>query len=314
MAKNLVLCDCLGSQEIDRTGLETATNLSCSPVFNSLCTTEIKQASAALTQGDAIICCGQEQRIFEALAAEIDVEQPGFLDLRDRAGWSADTAPKLPKMAALVAEETLAAPSYKSLDITSEGLCLILGSADVALAAARDLAELLSVTVLLTDDPEAQPDERGYDVIHGNLKTAQGSFGHFTVKIDQLQQRQPGGRGQPGLTEPRDGGQSQCDILLDLTGAAPLFAAHEKRDGYLRADPGNPAAVTKAVLEASQMVGTFEKPLYVQTEPLLCAHSRAEQSGCSKCLNVCPTGAIVPDGDHISICLLYTSPSPRDRG
>ena len=49
------------------------------------------------------------------------------------------------------------------------------------------------------------------------------------------------------------------------------------------------------------MVGTFEKPLYVQTEPLLCAHSRAEQSGCSKCLNVCPTGAIVPDGDHISI-------------
>ena len=301
MAKNLVLCDCLGSQEIDRTGLETATNLSCSPVFNSLCTTQIKQASAALTQGDAIICCGQEQRIFEALAAEIDAEQPGFLDLRDRAGWSADTAPKLPKMAALVAEATLAAPSYKSLDIASEGLCLILGSADVSLAAARDLAELLSVTVLLTDDPEAQPDERGYDVIHGNLKTAQGSFGHFTVKIDQLQQRQPGGRGQPGLTEPRDGGQSQCDILLDLTGAAPLFAAHEKRDGYLRADPGNPAAVTKAVLEASQMVGTFEKPLYVQTEPLLCAHSRAEQSGCSKCLNVCPTGAIVPDGDHISI-------------
>ena len=97
MAKKLVLCDCLGSQAIDRTGLETATGLSCSPVFNSLCTSQIKQASAALEQGDAIICCGQEQRIFEALAVEIDAEQPGFLDLRDRAGWSADTGSKLPK-------------------------------------------------------------------------------------------------------------------------------------------------------------------------------------------------------------------------
>ena len=75
MAKNLVLCDCLGSQAIDRTGLEAATGLRCSPVFNSLCTTQIKQASAALAEGDAIICCGQEQRVFEALAAEIDVEQ-----------------------------------------------------------------------------------------------------------------------------------------------------------------------------------------------------------------------------------------------
>ena len=215
-AKNLVLCDCLGSQAIDRTGLETATGLRCSPVFNSLCTTQIKQASAALAEGDAIICCGQEQRVFEALAAEIDAEQPGFLDLRDRAGWSADTASKLPKMAALAAEATLATASHKSLDITSEGLCLIIGATEVALAAARDLADLLSVTVLLTD-PEAQPDDRGYDVIHGRLTSAQGSLGHFTVKIDQLQQRQPGGRGQPGLTEPRNGGQSQCDILLDLS-------------------------------------------------------------------------------------------------
>jgi len=200
----------------------------------------------------------------------------------------------------LAAEATLSAASDKTLDITSEGLCLIIGATDVALEAARNLADLLSVTVLLAD-PDAQLDDRSYDVIHGRLTTAQGSLGHFTVKIDQLQQRQPGGRGQPGLTEPRDGGQSQCDSLLDLTGGAPLFAAHEKRDGYLRADPGSPSAVAKAILEASQMVGTFEKPLYVQTEPLLCAHSRAEQSGCSKCLNVCPTGAIVPNGDHITI-------------
>ncbi|NVK62279.1 MAG: 4Fe-4S binding protein, partial [Rhodobacteraceae bacterium] len=45
----------------------------------------------------------------------------------------------------------------------------------------------------------------------------------------------------------------------------------------------------------------FEKPLYIRAEPLLCAHSRAGQTGCTRCLDLCPTGAILPDGDHVTI-------------
>jgi ferredoxin len=48
-------------------------------------------------------------------------------------------------------------------------------------------------------------------------------------------------------------------------------------------------------------VGTFEKPFYVRTEPSLCAHSRAEKTACSNCLNICPTGAIVSAGDHVTV-------------
>jgi ferredoxin len=90
-------------------------------------------------------------------------------------------------------------------------------------------------------------------------------------------------------------------VILDLTGETPLFPDPEKREGYLRADPGSLPAVADAILQASQLIGTFEKPLYVATEPLLCAHSRAEQTGCTKCLDLCPTGAISPDGDHVTI-------------
>ncbi|MDG4951547.1 4Fe-4S binding protein, partial [Weeksellaceae bacterium KMM 9724] len=94
----------------------------------------------------------------------------------------------------------------------------------------------------------------------------------------------------------------ECDVILDLRkGAAPLFPAPSKREGYLRADPGDRAAVEAAVFEASQLVGVFEKPIYVRFDPLICAHSRASQTGCSRCLDICPTGAITPSGDHVEI-------------
>ena len=99
----------------------------------------------------------------------------------------------------------------------------------------------------------------------------------------------------------QDGARTRCDIILDLRGDAPLFPAPEKREGYLRADPGDPLAVARLALEAVQLTGTFEKPLYVKLEESLCAHSRAGQVACTNCLDICPTGAISPAGDHIAI-------------
>ncbi|MEO1138524.1 MAG: 4Fe-4S binding protein [Pseudomonadota bacterium] len=300
MSKRLILCNCSSSQEIDRDGLEAATGLECSPVYSGLCTTQTGDAAQAIASGEAILCCRQEQRLFQEVAADANAPDPALTDLRDRAGWSDDPRPKLPKMAALLAEAALEIPREKSLDVVSEGLCLILGAEDLALEAASKLKEVLSVTVLLSD-ADAPPDDRGFDVIKGTLKRAHGALGGFDVQIDALQQADPSGRGALTWTPPRDGAMTQCDLILDLSGGTPLFPAPEKREGYLRADPGSLPAVSDAILQASQMVGTFEKPLYVALEPLLCAHSRAEKIGCSNCLDVCPTGAISPDGDHVSV-------------
>lgn len=300
MGKHLILCDCAGTQELDGAAIEAATGMACSKVHTALCTTQIAQAAEVMADGDAIVCCRQEQRLFEALATEIEAPEPAFTDLRDRAGWSDDPRPKLPKMAALLAEAALPASPAKSIDVISEGLCLIVGHSEVVLPAARRLQGVLSVTALLTDDAEP-PFERGFDTIRGRLKRASGALGDFAVRIDELQQIDPTGRGALRWTEPRNGGTSQCDIILDLSGDTPLFPAPHKREGYLRADPGGLNAVADAVLEASQLVGTFEKPLYVATTPSLCAHSRAGQTGCTRCLDICPTGAIAPDGDHVTV-------------
>ena len=296
MSKKLVLCDCLGSQTLDAEAIANGAGLPCSKVYSSLCMDQIGEAAKEISAGDAIIACQQERQRFEELAEELNAEVAGFVDLRDRAGWSDTPAPA--KMAALAAEAALELPIGKSVDVISEGTCLILG-AEAALQAANDLCETLAVTVLVTGDDI--PTDRRFDCVSGSIKSAKGALGGFHVSFDDLRQVVAGGRGALAWSDPLSGAASECDIILDLRGDTPLFPAPEKREGYLRADPAHAPSVAKATLDASQLIGTFEKPLYVRLETSLCAHSRAEKPACSNCLNVCPTGAITSAGEHVAI-------------
>ncbi|MGB1516057.1 MAG: (4Fe-4S)-binding protein, partial [Paracoccaceae bacterium] len=277
MDKSLILCDCSGTNHLNSKDLSEVTGLACSQVHTALCTSQIDSAAKAVTDGKAILCCTQEWRTFQALADELEIPMPPLLDLRDRAGWSADKASKLPKMSALVAEALVPRPAQKTMDVASEGVCLILSNDATEMGVAEQLSEYLSVTLLVPNPTDDMP-SRNYDIIAGSLRRATGTLGNFEVTIDALQQLDPTGHGTHEWSAPRQGGQSHCDIILDLRGGTPLFPAHEKRDGYLLADASHAPSVAKAVLQASHMVGTFEKTLFVKTEPSLCAHSRAQKS------------------------------------
>jgi len=307
--ETLILCDCAKTMHIDANALNEAVGAEHLHSCSHACTTDLDLAAKALAgRGPVVVACGQEAARFAALATEI-AAQSGHaaalvnVDIRDRAGWTdtTDAGNVSAKQAALLAEALLEPPMTPLIDISSEGMCLVIGAGDVALAAAARLAEALTVTCLLRTAPDDPIPDPGFDIALGKVRMAAGSLGKFTLDVDGYAPLEPGGRGAARFAAPHDGGHSACDIIVDLSGGTPLFAAPDTRNGYLRADPADPIAVERALYDAAQLVGSFEKPLYIELDPALCAHARAGQPGCSRCLDACSTGAITAAGDVVAI-------------
>jgi ferredoxin len=150
-------------------------------------------------------------------------------------------------------------------------------------------------------DDVAPPRVTEFPVVKGRIRQAKGHIGAFELVVDDYAAPAPSSRGALSFGQARNGAASRCDLVLDISGGPSLFPAPDLRDGYLRADPGDPAAVLRAVLKARDLVGTFDKPRYIAFTEHLCAHSRSKIVGCHRCLDLCPTGAIAPAGDHVAI-------------
>ncbi|MEM7668600.1 MAG: 4Fe-4S binding protein, partial [Pseudomonadota bacterium] len=295
----ILLCDCTGTFEPNPAQVSSGTGLSCSRVHSHLCQGEAAQTAAALKSGPVVIACAQEATGFSELAEDLGVEAALCVDIRDRAGWSEDESG--PKMAALIADALLPTPATPVMDVATEGVCLVYGEGDQALAAGARLSATMAVTVMVTDPSDHVLPNAEMDIVTGQIRSASGALGSFALKIDRFGELPKAGRGTRAFGALRDGARSSCDVILDLSGGAALFPAPAKRDGYLRADPGDPLAIERAVFDASHLVGTFEKTLFIRVEENLCAHSRAQKTGCTRCLDLCPTSAISPVGDHITV-------------
>jgi ferredoxin len=269
-----------------------------------LCGAELDRfKSIASEEGPLTVGCTQQATQFTDVAAEIGRENSiQFANIRETAGWSSEAKSAGPKMAALLAAAAEPMPPTSSIELQSSGIILICGRDETAVEAGNLLKDHLDVTVLI-EPPALIAPPRGaeFPVAKGKVTRAKGHLGAFEIMVDDFAEAAPSSRKVLTFGPSRNDARSTCDIVLDLTGGPALFSASDLRDGYLRADPANPTAMLQAVLKARDLVGTFEKPRYINFEAKLCAHSRSQRTGCTRCLDLCPANAISPAGDHVTI-------------
>ena len=298
--RKILICSCEDTIPLDDARVERACRGAKVLQGHQLCRAELERVRDAAAAGHPIaIACTQEAPLFGEVGGETDIS---FVNIRETAGWSKDAKAAGPKMAALIAAAGEPMPEVPVITLTSEGATLLYGKDERVIEAANLLKDHLDVTVLITEDDAVPPSSvTQFPLLSGTIRAASGHLGGFKLRVDNYAAPAPSSRARLQFSALRDDVELQCDVLIDLSGGAPLFSSPDLRDGYLRADPADTAAVLRAVLRARDLSGTFEKPRYIIFTEHLCAHSRSNIVGCRRCLDLCPTGAIAPNGDHVAI-------------
>ena len=299
----ILLCNCAKTMTVDGAAIGAALGRDALTVHTQLCRTDIAAYETALGGDEPLlVACTQEAPLFSEVAGEARPDADvAFVNIRERAGWC-ESGSATAKIAALLADQLHGAKPARLKTIESDGMCLVYGAGQTALDAARGLSGRLSVTLVFSDpDGVLLPPVLDFAIYRGRLKAVSGSLGSFDVVIDAYASILPSSRGTAEFLMPRDDAKSSCSLIVDLSGDPAPVTGWSKRNGYLKADPGDPAAVARLLFEASDLVGTFEKPIYVTYDADICAHSRSKITGCSNCLDACPAGAITSAGDIVVI-------------
>lgn len=189
-----------------------------------------------------------------------------------------------PVLKALAALDDLHTPEpVPAVSMVAEGRLLIIGDAEVAVGWAERLAGQRTVTVLAREADAELPDDADFALEAGCAPQLFGHLGAFEARWEQ------GGKVM----------QITGDVVLDLS-ATPLLNRIELPPGYVA--PGrDPLDQALAVIDLLGFDGEFEKPRYVAVNERLCAHGRSQKTGCSNCIEVCATAAIVGAGDTIKL-------------
>ena len=169
----------------------------------------------------------------------------------------------------------------------SQGRVLLVGSAERCIPAARQLATRMHCTVLLDGEGTAMDISDLSVFFRGQRSlTLSGYLGAFDARLETTG-TEPIDLALAAL--PKD---QHFDLIVDF-GDRPEFAQAMPPVGYHHLPPeAKPALIEQLLDELPDQIGEFEKPRYFHYNPDICAHGQKGLTGCRRCLDACPAGAI----------------------
>jgi Formate hydrogenlyase subunit 6/NADH:ubiquinone oxidoreductase 23 kD subunit (chain I) len=197
------------------------------------------------------------------------------------------------RAAALEAVLRLDAHPTSLVAYQSSGYLLILGQEDLA----RELAvqqKAMQRIVIVTNMMNSAPfhETEGITVLRGTIASLKGHLGQFEAILSTP-------AGSVNIAHLAALKRDHFDLVLDLN-TPPLLPAELPPFGYYPVGDDRKAQA-RALAELPEMVGEFEKPKFFHYNPDICAHGVSGITGCTRCLEVCPTLAIRSLGDKIAV-------------